>query len=161
MKRKFTQQHRENISKACKGRKTWSKGKKMSKESLYKNMAWHIRFNVDREWLSQFEDIEKLKFLNRCISKRKDRFEVDTEWYKKYILKFYNNKQFENIYRKWLGSNDDYLRPTIDHINPKANGGNNELNNLQFLTWFENRSKNDMPQVVWNKLKENIKDYLI
>lgn len=161
MKREFTKQHREAISKACKGRKTWSKGKKMPKASLYKNMAWHIRFDVDSEWLSQFEDIEKLKFLNRCISKRKERFEVDTDWYVAYILKFYTDEQFNKIYEKWLGTNDDYLRPTIDHINPKSNGGNNSIENLQFLTWFENRAKNDMPQVVWHKLKENIKDYLI
>lgn len=35
----MTKKHKENISKACKGRKTWSKGKKMPKESLYKNMG--------------------------------------------------------------------------------------------------------------------------
>lgn len=124
-------------------------------------MASHIRFDVSAEWLSQFEDIEKLKFLNRCISKRKGRFDVDTEWYVSYIEKFYNEKQFNKIYSKWLGTNDDYLRPTIDHINPKANGGNNDIDNLQFLTWFENRAKNDMPMVVWQKLKDNIKDYLL
>jgi len=32
---------------------------------------------------------------------------------------------------------------------------------LQFLTWFENRAKCDMSQEDWNKVKLNIKDYLI
>ncbi len=157
----MTEQHKKNISTACKGREVWSTGKKMPKSSLYKNMATHIRFNVSVEWLSQFDDIEKLKFLNRCITSRSGRYGNDTEWYKEYVLKFYSDKQFNKLYQKWLGSNDRYLRPTIDHINPKANGGNNAIENLQFLTWFENRAKNDMPMVVWQKLKENIKDYLI
>ena len=161
MKRVFTEQHRENISKACKGRKTWSKGKKMPQASLYKNMASHIRFDVSAEWLSQFEDIEKLKFLNRCISKRTERFDVDTDWYIAYINRFYSDEQFNKLYDKWLGTGDAYLRPTIDHINPKANGGNNTLDNLQFLSWFENRAKNDMPQVEWQRIKNNIKDYLL
>lgn len=160
-KRVFTKEHREAISKACKGRKAWSKGKKMPKESLYKNMASHIRFDVTAEWLSQFEDIEKLKFLNRCISKRKDRFEVDTEWYMLYLSKFYNDVQFNKVYNKWFGTQDDYLRPTIDHIHPKASGGNNDIENLQFLSWFENRAKNDMPQEQWCIIKENINRYLI
>ncbi len=102
MKRGLTKQHRENISKACKGRKTWSKGKKMPKGSLYKNMASHIRFEVDYKWLSQFEDFEKLKILNRAITNRGSRYVVDTNWYKKYIQKFYNNKQFNKIYNVWI-----------------------------------------------------------
>ena len=160
-RRPFTDEHKENISKACKGRKSWSKGNKMPKESLYKNMASHLRFNVSSEWLSQFEDVEKLKFLNRCITDRGGRFKVNDDWYKSYILKFYYDRQFDNIYKKWFGSGDKYLIPTIDHINPKANGGNNEIDNLQFLTWFENRAKNDMSQDEWDRVKTNIKDYLI
>ena len=160
-KRRLQTSIKKNISKACKGRKAWSKGKKLPKESLYKNMASHIRFDVSSEWLSQYEDVEKLKFLNKCITNRLGRFIVSSDWYKSYITKFYYDKQFNNIYKKWLGSCDKYLRPTIDHINPKANGGNNEINNLQFLTWFENRAKNDISQNEWDKLKLNIKDYLI
>jgi len=171
MTRIFTKEHRKKISDSRKmlKEKGWvpynkglkTKDRKNGRELLLKNMAWHIRFDVSVEWLSQFEDIEKLKFLNRCISKRKDRFKVDTKWYMEYILRFYNDEQFNKIYSKWIGTGNSYLRPTIDHINPKSNGGNNAINNLQFLTWFENRAKNDMPMVVWQKLKENIKYYLI
>ena len=50
---------------------------------------------------------------------------------------------------------------SIDHIIPKAKGGTNLLSNLQFLSWFENRCKNDMTQDEWNTLKLNIKEYVI
>ena len=39
--------------------------------------------------------------------------------------------------------------------------GTNELSNLQFLLWFENRCKNDMTQAEWNTLKTNIKGYIL
>jgi hypothetical protein len=133
----------------------------MPKESLYKNMSAHLRFSVSAKWLMQFEDVEKLKFLNRCVTNRSGRYTEGTGWYKAYIQKFYNDPKFNKLYKKWIGTDDKYLRPTIDHINPKANGGNNDLDNLQFLTWFENRAKNDMPQVEWQRIKKNIKDYLL
>ena len=40
-------------------------------------------------------------------------------------------------------------------------GGTNNINNLQVLTWFENRCKNDMTQKEWDNMKERIGDYLI
>lgn len=52
-------------------------------------------------------------------------------------------------------------KPSLDHIVPKAKGGTNDLENLQFLSWFENRCKNDMTQDEWNILKSNIGEYLI
>ena len=162
MTRVFSEEHRRKISESCKGRKTWNKGKKMSKSSLYKNMVSHLRFNVDVAWIEKFEDIERLKFLNSCISKRKDRFEVSDSWYVSYIEKFYSDQQFNRIYQKWLSNGKDkYLRPTIDHINPRASGGKNDLNNLQFLSWFENRAKCDMTQSEWDRLKININQYLV
>ena len=51
------------------------------------------------------------------------------------------------------------MKPSIDHINPKANNGTNDLSNLQFLTWFENRCKNDMSQKEWEDVKVSIKEY--
>ena len=41
----------------------------------------------------------------------------------------------------------------IDHIIPKSRGGNNEKENLQFLTTFENLTKRDMTMEEWNNFK--------
>lgn len=131
-------------------------------ERNYNNMATHLRFDVSTDWLMQFDDFGKLKLLNDVITNRSGRWEVSTEWYKSYIERFYNDKQFNLIYLAWIDSGQiKYKKPSIDHIVPKAKGGANSLGNLQFLTWFENRCKNDMTQAEWDNLKLNMKDYLI
>lgn len=137
------------------------KGETMSRTDIYKNMAAHLRYDVDEIWLSQFADIDKLKTLNRAIT-RKERYAFSTEKYKEYIKKFYYCNKFNAVYEKWVksGKTDRYLKPTVDHIYPKSKGGNDGLDNLQFLSWFENRSKNDMDQDAWDKLKSNIGEYL-
>lgn len=131
-------------------------------ERNYNNMATHLRFNVSTKWLMQFSDFSKLKLLNDVITNRSGRWDVSTEWYKSYIDKFYNDEQFNSIYSAWLDSGKvKYKKPSLDHIVPKAKGGTNSLDNLQFLSWFENRCKNDMTQSEWDTLKSNIKEYFI
>jgi len=170
--KKFTDEHKQKISESRKRLKEngwipYNKGLKTAdringKELLYKNMLSHLRFDIKLEWLMGFDDFEKVKCLNRAITNREDRYLVNDEWYISYIEKFYNDKQFNKIYEKWKNNKTDkYLRPTLDHIVPKSKGGNNNLENLQFLTWFENRAKNNLSQVEWNKLKQNINNYLI
>ena len=84
-------------------------------------MAKHLRFDIDHKWLKQFEDINKVKVLNKCISMRDKRWRMNTEWYKEYLLKFYYDEQFNLIYVKWIESlHNYYMQPSIDHINPKA-----------------------------------------
>lgn len=40
-------------------------------------------------------------------------------------------------------------------------GGTNCLDNLQFLSWFENRCKNNMSQIEWDNIKDNIEEYFV
>ena len=113
------------------------------------------------EWLLNFKDIEKLKFLNRSITKNRNKVGFTTEIYKNFIEKFYIDEQFNSIYETWIQNNKyKYLKPSLDHIIPiSKNGSSIDLDNLQFLTWFENRCKNDMSITEWTNLKNNIENY--
>ena len=161
--KEFTPEHRRKIGESSKGRPCFWKGKKMNRESVLKNMANHLKYDVPFEWLDQFEDIEKLKFLNHSIARERDYAGFTSELYKQFIEKFYYDKQFNDIYSRWLDNkNDKYLKPSLDHINPKSKGGVlTDLNNLQFLSWFENRCKNDLDMDAWNQIKANMERYLL
>lgn len=131
-------------------------------ERNYHNMATHLRFDVSTDWLMQFNDFDKLRLLNDVITNRSGRWDVSTEWYKSYISRFYYDERFNKIYLAWLSSGKfKYKKPSLDHIIPKAKGGTNSLDNLQFLSWFENRCKNDMTQADWDILKSNIQEYFV
>lgn len=150
-----------NINKRpCKGKGV--KKFQCDSKRLYNNMATHLRFNISLDWLLQFKDFDKLKVLNDCITNRDGRFNESDFWYKEYINKFYYDENFNKVYEKWLEFDKmKYLKPSIDHINPRSKGGDNDLNNLQFLTWFENRCKNNLSQEDWNFIKSNIEEFLI
>jgi len=161
-RRPFTKEHRRKISKTSKGRTSWAKGKTMPKASLYKNMAAHLRFDIDSEWLMEFDDVEKLKELNNAITNRDGRYDWSLEKYKSYIIKFYNDDQFNKVYARWIKSGKEkWKRPSLDHIRAKSKGGKNDLDNLQFLSWFENRCKNNSSQEEWDMIKNNIKEYFV
>ena len=136
------------------------KGKKMPKSSLYKNMLTHLKYDVTLNWLENFEDIEKLKYLNRSLSRRRDCEGFTTEIYKMFIEKFYNDKKFNQLFNEWVETKDKWIKPSLDHIKAKCKGGTLLLDNLQFISWLENRAKVDIPQEEWNKMKLNIKYYL-
>ena len=56
------------------------------------------------------------------------------------------------------GDRLSFLR--LDHIQAKSNGGSLFIDNLQFISWLENRAKADIEQELWNKMKKNINYYL-
>ena len=154
-KRSLSKETKDKISKATKGREAWNKGKKMSKDFLYKNMESHLKYTISLEWLKSFEDIEKLKFLNKTLSRKRDSKHFNTKKYKKFIHKFYYNEQFKSIYKLWLRKGKGkYSKPSLDHIIPKSKDGGHKIENLQFLTWFENRTKNNMTMKEWTIFKK-------
>ena len=164
--KKFTQEHKNKISATRKklyqsGKITaWSKGKKMSRDHILKNMKAHLKYDVSLDWLKQFEDIEKLKYLNRSISRGRDKKGFNTEIYKKFIEKFYADEKFNHLFSEYKKTSDKWIKPSLDHIEAKANGGSLLLDNLQFISWLENRAKVNIPQVEWEKIKRNIIYYL-
>lgn len=150
----LTEEHKMNISKSCKGRVSPNKGKKMKKETLYKNMVAHIKWNVNLEFLLQFEDIEKLKFLNKVVRRDRVAEHFDTEKYKSFVLKFYYDNQFNNVYENWIEENKSkFALPSLDHIIPLSKGGSWDLENLQFLPWCVNRAKVDFLPNEWEYIK--------
>ena len=104
MKRIFTEEHKTKISNSRKklkanGWKPYNVGlktidRKNGKELLFKNMKAHLKYNVTLEWLMQFQDIERVKYLNRAISRKRDSDGFTDDIYMKYIEKFYNNDKF-------------------------------------------------------------------
>lgn len=156
----YTDEHKQKVGAALKGRKCWSKGLKMTREHNLKNMKAHLKYDVTIEWLSKFEDIEKLKYLNRSISRNRDCEGFTTEIYIQFIERFYIDSKFNELYHKWIETNDKWIRPSLDHIEAKCNGGSLLIYNLQFISWLENRAKIDIDQELWNRMKQNINYYL-
>lgn len=126
-------------------------------------IAYRIGYEVTPEFYLQFEDLDKVVFLNNVVA-RKDRFpggKEATDWYIAYINKFYYDEKFNKIYKKWKETNDRLLMPSIDHILPTSKGGTNDINNLRFATFFENRAKNDIDPKKWEYVKSHINDFLL
>jgi hypothetical protein len=156
----FTDAHRQKIRESSKGRSSYWLGKKMNRELLLKNMKAHLKYDVSLEWLDGFDDIEKLKYLNRSISRKRDYEGFNTEIYTSFIETFYKDEKFNRLYEEWVKTNNKWIKPSLDHIESKSTGGSLSLNNVQFVSWLENRAKVNIPQTEWNEVKKNIEYYL-
>ena len=115
--------------------------------------------DLTEEYLLKFNDFDKFLFIHRSITHTINLINIDISNYKEYIEYFYYQNQFNKLYSFWkkqerLNVFYDWAKPSIDHIIPKAKGGTNELNNLQFLTTFENLSKRGMTMEEWNNFKK-------
>lgn len=158
IRKPFTEEHKRKLSEARMGVKPWSTGKKMSREHVLKNMAGKIKYDVDYNFYEAFEDVEKIKCLNLMLTRERVSKHFDTDKYKGFINKFYPDKHFNKIFKEWSEDKDNkWVRPSLDHIQPTSKGGSHELDNLQILTWFENRAKCDMTQSEWDEFKRTTK----
>lgn len=127
----------------------------MPKSSLYINMQRHLKYNIELEFLQQFDNIEKLKILNRIIRNTRLPEKFSDNDYKDYIKKFYYDKTFNHTYDNWI--NEDkrkYTKPSIDHIKPLSKGGTWDLSNLQIIPWCINRAKSDFMPEEWEYVRE-------
>lgn len=146
-RRPFSEEHRRRIGQSRIGISSWSKGKKLSESFRRANMKAKLHTHID---LEQYADYERLLFLTKFLSKRKGYIGYDDSSREAFLNKFYFDPQFNTIYEKWImmGKNKWY-RPTLDHKLSQSNGGGWGLDNLQFLTWFENRAKAEMNKDEW------------
>ncbi len=162
--KEFSTEHKRKISETRKKMfangetTTWSKGKKMADITNRKNLIAHLKYDITIDFLEQFEDIEKIKVLNNAITRDRVSKYFNTEKYKLYLQRFYHDSHFNFVYNNWLVSGkNNYYKPSLDHIIPTSRGGSFELENLQFLSWFENRTKNDMTMDEWLEFRKTTK----
>lgn len=127
-----------------------NKGKTATETTRRANMKAKMKTSIS---LDEYDDYERLLFLTKYLSKYKRHFDTD-EKRKAFLDKFYIDEQFNMIYDKWIIDKNKWIRPSLDHKNPKSNGGSFDLDNLHFLTWFENRAKAEMTEDEWQKFKE-------
>ncbi len=174
---KHTEETKAKMSMMKKGVPTWNKGKSHSEETKAKISAklkgrlcrgkkkkylstCNSKYNVSKEWMDSFRDFEKFKFLSDAATQH-HHVKTTNEYYVKFIEKFYYDHQFNRLYNQWIQTPEDkHLKPSLDHIKPKLNGGTNDLDNLQFLTWFENRCKWILEEDEWKKIKKNFGLYM-
>jgi len=118
-------------------------------ENFHKRTTRRVSLN----FLKQFKDFKKFKCLHN-IQRRHFKGENNT-WYRKFIIKFYNDERFNKIYQSWLKTNNKLLKPSIDHIIPVSKGGTNELKNIRITTVIENRVRGNLSLMLWNRIKAN------
>ena len=70
-------------------------------------MVGHIKYDVDVEFYSEFEDIEKVKCLNRMLARERVSKHFNTEKYIAFIKKFYYDEQFNKVYNTWITNGKD------------------------------------------------------
>lgn len=147
----FSEEHRKNIGAKSRGRRPWSKGLIMPESFCRANMKGRLRTAID---LDVYEDFGKLKHLTKLLAKRKSHLGGSDQSRKAFLDRFYFDEAFNAVYDAWIASGKNkWYYPSLDHKHAKSNGGNWALNNLQFITWFENRAKAEMSVEEWDAFR--------
>jgi 5-methylcytosine-specific restriction endonuclease McrA len=119
------------------------------------------KYPLEKDFVYSFQDFKKYSFLHKSVTHSNSPLKIYTyDYYKEYIKHFYNDEQFNLIYNFWLENNYnnityyDWSKPSLDHKIPLSKGGSNKIENLEFLTVFENLAKRDMTLEEWEDFKE-------
>lgn len=149
----LTDEHKKKIGEKSRGRKAWNKGMRADELTIRRLIKARMRTLID---LDIYPDLYRLQFLIRITSRHFKHLGYCDGVRKEFLDKFYFDEQFNRLYDRWQESGENkWYYPSIDHISSKFNGENWNLDNLQFLTWFENRAKAEMNQDEWEKFKVN------
>ncbi len=130
----------------------------MIKPHRYTKFVHNLVWEVDNIWARKFKNFEKLTMLVKRINK-KMRKEFDTETFKAYVEKFYVDESFTRLYNYYIQTGKDkWFAPSLDHITPVSKGGSQiDLDNIMFITWFENHVKESTPLAEWVLVREDVK----
>ena len=144
-------ERRKRIGDATRGRKPWNKGDRANEQEIRKYIKARMRTQID---LDAYPVLAKLQFLIRITSRHHKHLGASDAVRKAFLDKFYFDERFNRIYDKWRDTGENkWYYPSLDHKVSKFNGENWDLENLQFLTWFENRAKAEMNQSEWEEFK--------
>ncbi|MFT3882475.1 MAG: NUMOD3 domain-containing DNA-binding protein [Gemmatales bacterium] len=150
----FSAEHRMKISKARKGKTSPMKGTKQTEENRRKNMAGKPKLEDPNFSIDHFTDLDKYKFLSTLFSREKKYLNRDGTSRQAFVDKFYFDPQFNLLYLNWIVSDKcKWAIPSLDHRTPVSRGGKCSLDNLQFLSWFENKAKAEMTVEEWENFK--------
>lgn len=146
-------EHRRKIGEATRRRVPWSKGKTMSESYCRANMKGRLGGTLD---LDRYPDYQRLKFLTALLAKRKPFLGGDDLSRQSFLDHFYFDEAFNAVYDAWLASGKNkWFYPSLDHKHAASNGGGWGLDNLRFITWFENRAKAEMGVEEWETFRES------
>jgi len=133
-----------------------------AKEFKYFQLSVRLRWDISYIELVDY-DYDKLVVLNSLVKNRDDRYNFTKDQYLAYLEKFYTCPQFNRLHELWINSGKNKLRQlSIDHIHPISKGGDDIcIENMQVVTWIENRAKCALSQDDWDYIKDNIGEFFV
>ena len=142
---------KRKLSEALKGHPGWAIGIPKPDSARRANMQTHLKTAID---LERYQDFGRLKILSKNLRRHKKFIGNEDAARLAFLEKFYFDADFNSVYDAWVKSGKNkWYYPSLDHKNPRCNGADWSLENLCFMTWFENRAKADMDEKEWGEFK--------